>query len=175
MRRRAFLAVTLGLAAFTAAVPSVERNSPTAIVNAFYAWYMKHSVFSDVTGTKPYVTATFYRDFAMVVRAQHCTHSASIDWDPFNGTQVGTVAYRVGAPTVSGSTANVPIHTMLVFGTHHFAGPPVTVIATRGTDGWRISDVVDHPGGSLEHALRNDLGTPHATASQRACMSQPIP
>lgn len=175
MRLRAFLTVTLGLVVLTAAMPTPERSSPAAVVNAFYAWYMKHSLFSDVAGAKPYFMATFYRDFATVVRAQDCTHSAIIDWDPFNGAQVGTAAYRVGTPTVSDSTASIPMHNTLVLGSRRFAGPPVTVVATREADGWRISDVVDQTGGSLEHILRGDLVTPHATASERECLAKPIP
>jgi hypothetical protein len=170
------------LVASAPAAPTTDRSSPVGVVNAFYAWYMKHDLFGQLAEAKPYLTTGFYTNFATVLRAQRCLRTAIIDWDPFNGSQIDTASYSVGAAAVRGNTASVPVHLMLRMyaGRAPFAGKPVTIALVRTASGWRIDDAIDQPGGSLQRGLRSNLvrlasWQQRATASQRACLRQPIP
>lgn len=116
---------------------------------------MKHDAFA--TGTKAFFTPEFYSDYSLVLRVQRCSRKAIIDWDPFNGAQIPTAAYRVGTPVINGKTASVPVKLTLELLERRFPGKPVTVVTTRESSGWLISDVIDHPGGSLMHILRADM------------------
>lgn len=171
------------LTAFAApafAATTIDRSSPAGIVRSFYAWNANHNVFSDNAATRPYFTSELYVRLASVVRAQDCTHSAIVDWDPFNGSQVSTAGYSVGTTSLHGASADVTVAIALALGERRFSGAPVTIVAQRGSDGWRIGDAIDRLSGSLLHTLRTDMSsswwkTMGRTAAERACLGKPLP
>lgn len=178
------LCALMGAIVLIGAAARVDRSSPAAVVNGFYAWYMKNSWSEHIAGTKPYFAPQLYRNFATVLHAQDCMHDAIIDWDPFNGTQIGTVGYSVGTPSVRGTTATVPVTVKVSLSPQRPAqSKHVKVIAVQGWDGWRIADVrTPVPDKSTLAGIATDLQsavkrlpseTRKVTPTERACLAKP--
>ena len=73
----------------------------------------------------------------------------AIEGDPFTDSQEYPTTFRVGAATVAGDTALVPVSFSWKGGGIQ---PGVTVVLTRG-GGWRIADVRFARGGTLRDLL----------------------
>jgi len=172
--------VALVLGVTTAASPAADRSSPGAVVKSFYAYYMQNSWRDHIDdATKPYFTTQLWTLLATALREGRCTHTAEIDFDPFNAAQVGTASYGVGAATVHGDGATVPVKVMLEMGTGRkpFPGSPITISVVRGASGWQIDDVIDQPGGSLAAGLRSSAAMETKrplTAAEKACLQKPL-
>ena len=177
----------LGQESSATTAAGVDRSSPGAAVKSFYAWYMKHEWVDEVSATKPFFTPSLYTNVAISVRDERCLNEAWIDYDPWNGSQVGTASYTVGSAKIRGSAATVPVLPMLMMGPGRkaFRGSPVTIALVHGAAGWLIDDAASS-GSSLKKellsqiaALSKDLANPsspqYPTASQRACLKKPIP
>lgn len=158
---------------------AADRSSPTAVVQSAYVWSRSHSFVSDTVGLQPYLTSTLYGDLRKVVRLDGCLRVADIDWDIFSGTQVATYGFRVGAAAVRGDTATVPVTVSAGLSRSRAQSVSVKVIAERGSDGWRISDIMtaapQHGYASLLGQLRYDLAhlgpaSSRWTAAQRRCV-----
>ncbi len=151
-RLRAFVPVLL-LALWPAAV-SAQRagGSPADVAHAFYRYHFVH----DMAFTRAAVrhrARWLSPDLLVLCRAYFARPSPvdeppEIEGDPFTDSQEYPSAFRVGAATVAGDTALVPVTFSWPAGDRR----EVTVVLV-GAGAWKIADVRYASGSSLSREL----------------------
>jgi len=114
---------------------------PAAVVQAFYAFHFAH----DMAFTRAAVRARsrwLSSDLLEHIRAYFARPDKrdevpAIDGDPFTDSQEYPRTFRVGAATVTGDTARVPVAMVWLEGERRVV--TVVLMPVRGT--WRIADV----------------------------------
>ena len=152
----------------------VAATSPSALVQAFYDHYLAHARAEALAPT--YFTPAFAHDYLLVVHAQQCApRFALIDYDPFFGAQVASIAAVAGAAAVTGDTASVPVKTTLALSKPFPSRMTVKLQRIGGV--WLISDFVDTRGDGFRQGLRSmivGLTDPRSRYSkaERACIDK---
>lgn len=153
VRRSSWLAALLLAGAATAARPQSPAAAPVSVVRAFYRFHFAH----DMAFTRAAVRQRarwLTPDLNALCRAYFAAPSPAdeppaIDGDPFTDSQEYPASFRLGAATVAGDTALVPVTFSWKDGDTQ---PGVTVVLTR-RDGWRIADIRFARGGTLRDLL----------------------
>lgn len=149
------LAMLVGTVANVAS--AAASADPRAVVTSFYQWYYSPSPKNVDQGLKHYLAADTYALYERAMAEQKKTHKVVIDYDPFSGVQVGVYAVHVGAATVQGDTATVPVQ--LTVGLHKTdnlkRSLSVVVHKTSGT--WGIWNVISSGKGEPTTNLRDDI------------------
>ncbi len=151
-RRGALLALALLLPPALGAARQ-SAAAPAAVVRAFYRFHFAH----DMAFTRAAIRQRarwLTPDLLALCRGYFAAPSPAdeppaIDGDPFTDSQEYPASFRLGAATVAGDTALVPVTFSWKDGG---AQPGVTVVLTR-RGGWRIADIRFARGGSLRDLL----------------------
>ena len=139
---------------FVVAAAAPQRGSaPAAVVRAFYRYHFAH----DMAFTRTAIRRRAHwltPDLLALCRAYFAAPSPAdepppIEGDPFTDSQEYPATFHVGAATVAGDTALVPVTFAWKDGGTQ---PGVTVVLTRRA-GWRIADIRFARGGTLRDLL----------------------
>jgi hypothetical protein len=136
----------------TAAAAQQRAAPPETVVRAFYRFHFAH----DMAFTRAAVRRReqwLSPDLRALCRAYFAAPSPAdevpeIDGDPFTDSQEYPASFRVGAPSVAGDTALVPVTFSWKAGDRRV----VTVVLVAG-GGWKITDLRYESGGTLRGEL----------------------
>ena len=153
LRARAlFLMMLLGATAGHAAATQDAR----ILVASFYQWYLSSPKNFD-QGLKRYLAASTYDLYERTKAEEKKTGKLVLDYDPFSGVQVGVYAAGVGAATVHGDTATVPV--VLTVGLHKTDNlkRSVRVVVHKIEGTWQLWDFISSGKGEPTIDFRDNV------------------
>ncbi|HTW85040.1 MAG TPA: hypothetical protein VMD91_13310 [Candidatus Sulfotelmatobacter sp.] len=154
MRRR--LSLLLGaLLALATICPAAAASGPRAVVAAFYAAELQPG-----TNRNLYAQYLDPATYALYARAQAHNrepHGLVLDYDPASGTQVGFFHATVGAATIAGAAARVPVELAVGLRSTSTLARSLTVVLHHHATGWRIYDWIYHEPRRGDWSFRTQL------------------
>lgn len=118
------------------------KSSPAAVVRAAYTCVFSKTC--SAAKARAYLTPSFAKKFAEVDALEAQCGCEVIDASPWVDAQAGPDAFSVGAATLKGDRANVPVH----FSGGMAGAYTLTIEVQRTAAGWAISDIRQRNGQS---------------------------
>ncbi len=149
-----------------AVATAAPAQTPAAAASALYAWvFHGHDANRDLHAIRPVLSARFYGDLTRVFAVEARTHTLVLDANPFIDAQIEADYATVGTPSVTGSTATVPVK---ISYKRYPKGNVLTMVEVKTASGWRIDDILDHTGHSTDALIRRNLAMSAKYAGQHA-------
>jgi len=126
--------------------PESVENAASAVVKAFYAWYLEAGTGAGETNFAP--AKRFFEPTLFAAIRTPCV--AGLDWDPFLAGNAGWQSYEIGPPLISGDLVLVPVRIRLP---HSDTYDSLAAIVKQNASGAYVIDDVAY-GGTPARTLR---------------------